>query len=155
MDDERVCGAPAAQISSLPRGARGARAWVHRPRLRARAGGSIYSRGDQEGKAISVQMRSLKQDDGARSKANVKPSAKLPAAIRARWLLRCLSLLALAVLYLLLTQKYRAYDIDNPWFLSFSYNACHEHIGTDEFEQDRFPTGMDGVHLFGKMAAGV
>ena len=72
-----------------------------------------------------------------------------------RWLLRVLAILSLALLYISLTQKYRAYDIDNPWFLSFSYNACHEHVQTDQFEQFRFPGGMDGVHLFGKIAAAV
>ncbi len=34
--------------------------------------------------------------------------------MKVRWLLRCVTLLSLANLYVLLTQKYRAYDIDNP-----------------------------------------
>lgn len=49
--------------------------------------------------------------------------------------------------------RYRAYDIDNPWFLSFSYNTFVEHISTDQFMAVRFPAGMDGTQLFGKLAA--
>jgi hypothetical protein len=62
-------------------------------------------------------------------------------------------LLLLTLLYAALVLKYRSYDIDNPWFLSFSYNACHGGPLTDEFQQARYPIGMDGVHLFGKLAA--
>jgi hypothetical protein len=52
-------------------------------------------------------------------------------------------------------QRYRAYDIDNPWFLSFSYNSYVEHIDSDQFLNVRFPSGMDGTVLFGKLAASV
>ncbi len=67
--------------------------------------------------------------------------------------MRATVLLLLALLYAGLVQKYRSYDVDNPWFLSFSYNACHGGPLTDEFQQARYPSGMDGVHLFGKLAA--
>ena len=50
-------------------------------------------------------------------------------------------------------QKYRAYDIDNPWFLSFSYNLSELHIEKDTFAQIPFPFGMDGTSTFGKFAA--
>jgi hypothetical protein len=59
----------------------------------------------------------------------------------------------LGVLYLTLTQRYRAYDLDSPWFLSFSYNYCHGDIESDTFIERRYPLGMDGVHLFGKVPA--
>jgi len=71
-----------------------------------------------------------------------------------RFAYRIVVLLLLALFYRGLTQKYRAYDIDNPWFLSFSYNACHGGPQTDEFAEVRYPNGMDGVHLSGKLAAG-
>jgi hypothetical protein len=76
---------------------------------------------------------------------------------RMRWLHlpRLAILVSLCALYLVLTQHYRAYDVDNPWFLSFSYNAAHRGLGTDTFLQVRFPGGMDGVHLFGKAAASI
>jgi hypothetical protein len=66
-----------------------------------------------------------------------------------------LVLALLGLLYCGLAQKYRAYDVDNPWFLSFSYNACHGDIETDTFQGMRYPGGMDGVHLFGKLPAEV
>jgi hypothetical protein len=62
-------------------------------------------------------------------------------------------LLLLSLLYVSLTQKYRAYERDTPWFLSFSYNYCHGNVQTDQFLEVRYPSGMDGVHLFGKTAA--
>ena len=49
--------------------------------------------------------------------------------------------------------RYRPYDIDNPWFLSFSYNTCVEHINTDQYMNVQFPAGMDGTQLFGRLAA--
>ncbi len=55
--------------------------------------------------------------------------------------------------YLLMFLRYRPYDIDNPWFLSFSYNACIEHVGTDQFMEIKFPGGMDGTQYFGRIAA--
>ncbi len=66
---------------------------------------------------------------------------------------RIVVLLLLGVLYVGLTQRYRAYDVDNPWFLSFSYNYCHDNIQSDTFMQVHYPAGMDGVHLFGKIPA--
>jgi hypothetical protein len=62
-------------------------------------------------------------------------------------------LCGLFVFYLGMFQRYRAYDIDNPWFLSFSYDTYVEHINTDQFMNVRFPDGMDGTAIFGKLAA--
>ncbi len=70
-----------------------------------------------------------------------------------RYVYRIVVLSLLGLLYIGLIQKYRAYDIDNPWFLSFSYNYCHGGTLTDEFAGTHYPEGMDGVHLFGKVAA--
>jgi hypothetical protein len=64
-------------------------------------------------------------------------------------------LCGLFVFYIGMFQRYRAYDIDNPWFLSFSYNTYVEHINTDQFLNVRFPGGMDGTIIFGKLAASV
>ncbi len=50
-----------------------------------------------------------------------------------RFAYRLVVLSLLALLYVGLIQKYRAYDIDNAWFSSYSYNPCHEGIDTDEF----------------------
>ena len=61
----------------------------------------------------------------------------------------------LTACYCALFQRLRPYDLDNPWFLSFSYNMCREHEDTDKFQQVRFPNGMDGTHLFGRLAASV
>jgi hypothetical protein len=59
----------------------------------------------------------------------------------------------LFIFYLGMFLRYRPYDIDNPWFLSFSYNSYVEHICTDQFMNVRFPGGMDGTFFFGKLAA--
>ena len=64
-----------------------------------------------------------------------------------------LLLAALFVLYQLLFLHYRPYDVDNPWFLSFSYLQHVEHVRTDQFLQMRFPFGMDGTQFFGRLAA--
>jgi hypothetical protein len=69
------------------------------------------------------------------------------------WKLPVFILCGLFVFYLTMFLRYRAYDIDNPWFLSFSYNSFVEHIKTDQFMDVRFPDGMDGTLLFGKLAA--
>lgn len=62
-------------------------------------------------------------------------------------------LAALFVLYQVLFLHYRPYDVDNPWFLSFSYNHFVDGIGTDQFLCMRFPFGMDGTQFFGRLAA--
>jgi len=62
-------------------------------------------------------------------------------------------LLGLLSYYLAIFLRYRPYDIDNPWFLSFSYDACVEHISSDQFMNVRFPFGMDGTQFFGRLAA--
>ena len=64
-----------------------------------------------------------------------------------------LVLAALFVLYQVLFLHYRPYDVDNPWFLSFSYQQHVEHVRTDQFFRMRFPYGMDGTQFFGWMAA--
>lgn len=62
-------------------------------------------------------------------------------------------LLLFALFYAGLAQKYRAYDVDNPWVLSYSYNACHNGGELDTFSGMPYPSGMEGVHLFGKVPA--
>ena len=69
------------------------------------------------------------------------------------WKFPIFILCGLLVFYLAMFQRYRAYDVDNPWFLSFSYDTYVEHINTDQFMNVRFPDGMDGTLLFGKLAA--
>ena len=64
-----------------------------------------------------------------------------------------LALAALFLLYQLLFLHYRPYDVDNPWFLSFSYAHHVQHLRTDEFLHMRFPYGMDGTQYFGRIAA--
>ena len=63
--------------------------------------------------------------------------------LRSVWLI----LFGLLGFYLLIFLRYRPYDIDNPWFLSFSYNACIEHIKTDQFMQVNIRAGMDGRNI--------
>jgi len=73
-----------------------------------------------------------------------------------RYRLRVLVLLMLGLLYGAMIQKYRAYDVDDPWVLSYSYNACHGGGEEDAFTGFPFAYGgMDGVHLFGKVPAAV
>lgn len=72
---------------------------------------------------------------------------------RPSWLAPVAILLAIFIYYLLIFLRYRPYEIDNPWFLSFSYNFSVEHIQSDRFMQIPFPGGMDGTQLFGKLAA--
>ena len=64
-----------------------------------------------------------------------------------------LVLAALFAMYQALFLHYRPYDVDNPWFLSFSYAQHVEHLQTDEFLHMRFPFGMDGTQFFGRIAA--
>ena len=81
------------------------------------------------------------------------------SALPQRWLQRefrgavLLLLAALFALYQALFLNYRPYDVDNPWFLSFSYVQHVEHLRTDEFLHMRFPFGMDGTQFFGRIAA--
>ena len=62
-------------------------------------------------------------------------------------------LLGLFVFYCWMFLKYRPFEIDNPWFLSFSYDTFVEHLTNDQFMNVRFPSGMDGTRLFGRLAA--
>jgi hypothetical protein len=59
----------------------------------------------------------------------------------------------LGLLYLALMGKYGAFEVDNTWFLSFSYSFWVDHIPTDSFMLSAFPSGMGGVVAFGKLAA--
>ena len=59
----------------------------------------------------------------------------------------------LAAAYVLLWNKYRPYNIDDSWFSSFSYNLCHKHSELDDAFGGRFPNGMGGTVVFGKLAA--
>jgi hypothetical protein len=87
--------------------------------------------------------------------------APAPIDVRGRygWILAELSqpativTFALAAFYCLMFQKYRAYDLDNPWFLSFSYNLTTTGVEKDVFWYVPFPDGMDGTIYFGKLAA--
>jgi len=74
-------------------------------------------------------------------------------ARRPSWLIPAVILAGLFAFYLAMFPVYRPYDIDNPWFLSFSYNFCTEHIDSDQFMNMRFPYGSDGTQFFGKLAA--
>jgi hypothetical protein len=60
-----------------------------------------------------------------------------------------LVILALAVCYGTLATKYRAYDVDDPWYQAISYNTWNLHIDTDTFTNCRFPAGMGGSRNFG------
>lgn len=62
-------------------------------------------------------------------------------------------LFLIAVVYFILIGKYRAFDIDDTWFPSFSYNFWVRHICVDTFMLKSFPDGMGGVRAFGKLAA--
>jgi hypothetical protein len=59
----------------------------------------------------------------------------------------------LAAAYVLLWNKYRLYNVDDPWFASLSYNLCHKHSELDDAFGSRFPNGMGGTIVFGKLAA--
>jgi hypothetical protein len=73
-----------------------------------------------------------------------------------RWLERapnlilgvCLTLLGL--LYAVLYRRFRAYEIDNPWYLSFSRNFWVNHFSGDSFLNGVFPDGMGGTAVFGR-----
>jgi hypothetical protein len=57
--------------------------------------------------------------------------------------------LLLALCYAMLATKYRAYQIDTPWYQSISYNTWNQHIDTDTFMEFTFPGGMGGTRTFG------
>lgn len=62
-------------------------------------------------------------------------------------------LLLLGLLYALFFHSYRAYEIDNPWYLSFSRNLWVLHSGRDTFLNGVFPDGMGGTEVFGRIPA--
>jgi hypothetical protein len=60
----------------------------------------------------------------------------------------------LGILYIALIGRYRPFELDNSWFLSFSHSFWTRRIETDTFTQQVFPMGgMGGVIAFGKLAA--
>jgi len=61
--------------------------------------------------------------------------------------------LLIGLLYIVLIGKYRAFDLDSVWFLSFSHDFWLHHIVTDTLMHASFPQGMGGVVAFGKLAA--
>lgn len=62
-------------------------------------------------------------------------------------------ILFIGLLYVILIGRYRAFDLDCVWFLSFSHAFSNEHINTDPLMLQAFPNGMGGVIAFGKIAA--
>lgn len=64
-----------------------------------------------------------------------------------------LAIAALAIVYVAILGRYRAFDLDNSWYLSFSYDQVIRHISTDTFALEVFPHGMGGTVAFGKLAA--
>lgn len=62
-------------------------------------------------------------------------------------------LLLLGIFYAVLFQRYRAYEIDNPWYLSFSRNFWVHRFGKDFFLNGIFPDGMGGTDVFGRIPA--
>ncbi|WP_158045983.1 hypothetical protein [Skermanella pratensis] len=61
---------------------------------------------------------------------------------------------ALAILYYVaLWGIYRPYNIDDPWFLAYSYSLCHRQSELDLAFGNKFPNGMGGTIAFGKFAA--
>ena len=64
-----------------------------------------------------------------------------------------LAILLIAIVYVALIGRYRAFDLDDVWFLSFSHSFWVQHIPSDTFMHQPFPEGMGGVVAFGKLAA--
>jgi hypothetical protein len=62
-------------------------------------------------------------------------------------------IIGLAALYVSLFLSYRAYEIDNPWYLSFSHSTWVDHYHGDLFLNGIFPNGMGGTAVFGKLAS--
>ncbi|WP_074652211.1 hypothetical protein [Terriglobus roseus] len=60
---------------------------------------------------------------------------------------------AIVMLYVLLFDHFRTFQVDDPWFASFSYNYWNDGIVTDTLYKRHFPRGMGGVEAFGKLAA--
>lgn len=56
-----------------------------------------------------------------------------------------------ALIYIAMIGRYRAYDLDTVWWLSFSHSYWVQHIPTDTLMLFRFPFGMGGVVAFGKL----
>jgi hypothetical protein len=76
-------------------------------------------------------------------------------AERQFWSLLLVLLVLVFAFYQLLFLRVRAFDVDNSWFLSFSYNFGMDHIYRDTFMNVPVPRGMDGTHLFGKIPAAI
>jgi hypothetical protein len=82
-------------------------------------------------------------------------SAGRPETIKKNSLIRSEYVLIffIGLLYVVLIGRYRAYDLDCVWFLSFSHAFSNQHISTDPLMLETFPYGMGGVIAFGKIAA--
>ena len=80
-----------------------------------------------------------------------------PLATQLRRLTRaeCILLILIPALYALLINRFRTFNIDNPWFAAFTYSWWNGHSPTDPFMQRSFPDGMGGVEAFGKLAAAI
>ncbi len=81
--------------------------------------------------------------------ASVSSDQKRGLAQHPSWLI-FLTLSFLGVLYASLFLRFRAYEIDNPWYLSFSRNFWVDRVGTDTFLNGVFPDGMGGTAVFGR-----
>src|ERR1700761_1795632 len=75
------------------------------------------------------------------------------SAVSEDWKPLATIIVALLLFYLSMFLHYRPFDIDNPWFLSFSYSSFVEHVYSDQYMNVAFPSGMDGTQFFGKTAA--
>ena len=75
---------------------------------------------------------------------------------RSGWLVRlpgqalAVILALLGLLYAFLFLRFRAYEIDNPWYLSFSRNHWVDGVEGDTFLNGIFPDGMGGTVMFGR-----
>jgi hypothetical protein len=96
----------------------------------------------------TVTMQNVERGQDSQDIQRTTPGLQL-------WKLLGFMLAALLAFYLFMFLRYRPYDIDNPWFLSFSYGRFVEHVTTDQFMNVRFPGGMDGTQYFGLLAASV
>jgi hypothetical protein len=72
---------------------------------------------------------------------------------RNNWQSPVLILTGLLAFYLFMFLRYRPYEIDNAWSLSFTYSGLVQHLNGDQFMNHNFPNGQGGIQFFGKLAA--